>query len=72
MQRNVKCLEGEELSKFSTLIRKQEGKLGANQLLKLQPHVYKDYLQKVKMYAGQTGQVKPTNMRQNQIQSQIS
>lgn len=47
-------MEEEEISKFTTLVRRQEGKLGANQLMKLQPHVYRDYIQKVKQFAGQT------------------
>lgn len=54
MQGSIKLLSGEEINKFTTLVRRQEGKLGANDVVRLNPHIYRDYIQKVKYFAGST------------------
>jgi hypothetical protein len=36
--------------------------------MKLRPHVYRDYIQKVKQFAGQTAQTRPIPTTQQQSQ----
>lgn len=53
MENKIKLLSKDEVNKFTTLIKTDShAKLTAQQLVNLDPHIYNDYLKKIKYFAG--------------------